>query len=1166
MARKNYGSTWWGQQWLNALSNIDFSNRLPRGRSYANTGKVLSVETQASRIMAKVQGTRPSPYRVQINIPPFTEDEKTRLVDEVARNPALVARLLNRDLPPELLEFAEIHGIRVFPRTWKDFGMNCSCPDWAVPCKHLAATIYTVADEIDRDPFLVFNVHGLDLVKELEQRKIHIAESKEERIVKTGDLLADSFFEKNGQKLPEPPPPPDFTTIPSMGYDIQTLFRPNPLFFHGDFKNVVEKLYAGAAREAKKRLNGEFVPLKLDFEIGQEDRPQLVFDQQLYFHKLKIFDKKGGEKETSTPSGLAQTLLLWDPDTLPRTHPVTAFLYDVFYFSLALAKQGAIMPQLLECSPGKYRIRWLPAVIHEAVKSLFDGLAQRLPAGLLAVQSGKSVRYQTPAEALNTICAMFIGQCVEETAGTDTYEPLVSMFKDTVTGPPVSLPDPNVPQLLQLWLNNFYLAHKDFVPLIKVEELGSSFAVDLMVEYRPDPLMPPLPLEHILSKEKYEHVRYDVLKDVMLLAEFFPKLSEIVEQGGQERLVFDSARFVEVLLKMLPAVGLFGIRILLPNALKHLVRPRATLMAKRSPSRDEGAFLSMDDLARFDWQIALGDDLLSVHEFEKMVTNLNGIVKLRDRYILLDEEELIKLFDKLENPPVLDRFQALQVLLAGEYEGVKIGLSPEAAELIRQLVQPEGVPLPTGLRATLRPYQVAGYGWMLKNTRLGFGSLIADDMGLGKTLQVIAALLKFKEEGRLDKQKALVVVPTSLLTNWRKEIEKFAPSLKAAVYHGQRRSLEVADPDVIITTYGIARSEVELLKKMDWYCTIIDEAQNIKNPGAAQAKSVKAISAPVRIAMSGTPVENRLSEFWSIMDFTNKGYLGSPKQFMDVFAKPIQREHDQHQAELFKKITAPFILRRLKSDRSIIADLPDKIENNSYASLTPEQAALYESVVRQGMGNIFSEEDEIKRQGLVLKMITALKQICNHPYQFMKKGDRSPEFSGKAALLLSLLDNIYNNGEKTLIFTQYREMGDLLTDFLTDTFGKDPLFLHGGCSRKQRDDMVNTFQDDPFADTLILSLRAGGTGLNLTAATNVVHYDLWWNPAVEAQATDRAYRIGQRKNVMVWRLITQGTFEEKIDEMLKMKKDLANLTVATGEKWIGNLSNNDLKQLVELAN
>lgn len=1246
---KKYGITWWGQQWLNALSNIDNSNRLPRGRSYANTGKVRSTDVSGNRIAAKVQGTRPKPYKIDITVPLFAEDDKKHLVDEVARNPALVAQLLNRELPGDLLQFAENQGIRVFPRTWRDFGMECSCPDWAVPCKHLAAVIYTVAEEIDRNPFLVFELHGLDLVKELEGRNICIDGNKTERITSVESLLMDSPAARQpagtkrspvpkagrGNQKPEakkrksktaktageiPVTPPaikgrerlDFTTIPDVGGQISTLFKPQPLFYEKDFKAIIGKLYRGTSRAARKLLRGDTVPTGERLDLNLSDSLHLVFDKNLLLKNIEATNKKGNPKPQKHAGlrGLVNLLLSWDSEQLHRTHPAIAALLEVFNFSLFLAKNGAIMPQLLDCRDETYRIRWLPAVIVEDVAVLFEKMAASLPPGLLTVEIEGGKQGQPPKEMLNTLCSLFIGHCVSEGAWHEEH-PLPKMFFFTTDGKPLRFDQPrqqveiivpasrgrkprkysrygwydngpkvktritgpqlhpDTPQLLQLWLNNFYLTHKDHVPLVKVEDLDGMFSIELQVEYRSEPMRPPVPLRAIFTQKKYRAVKYDVLRDVLLLAGFFPQLNQIVESEGKKRLVFNEMEFVEVLLKMLPALSLFGIRILLPKGLKHLVRPQVSLLVKKAPGKDEGSFLTFDDLMAFDWQVALGGQLVSAQEFAQLVMNLNGIVKIRDQYVLVDEGELIKLFLKLEEPPRLKGSEALQVLLAEEWQGAKIGLTDEAAALIRRFVQPAKVPLPAGLNTTLRPYQLAGYEWMLKNTRLGFGSLLADDMGLGKTVQVIAALLRFKEEGLLEKKKALVIVPTSLLTNWRKEIEKFAPSLRTTIYHGQNRSLDSAAADVVITTYGVARSEKAFLKKQNWYCTVIDEAQNIKNAVTEQAKSVKAIPAPVRIAMSGTPVENRLSEFWSIMDFTNKGYLGSPKQFSTAFGKPIQKEGDQQKAALFKKITAPFILRRLKSDKSIIADLPDKIENNQFATLTVEQAAVYQTVVQQNMKDIFEEGDKIKRQGKVLKMITALKQICNHPYQFLKRGSQSPGLSGKAMLLSSLLDTIYENGEKTLIFTQYREMGVLLSQIITETFGKEPLFLHGGKSRKKRDEMVEAFQRpssfDGENDTFILSLKAGGTGLNLTAASNVIHYDLWWNPAVETQATDRAYRIGQQKNVMVWRLITQGTFEEKIDEMIRRKKDLANLTVATGESWIGNMSNEDLKMLVGLG-
>jgi len=345
---------------------------------------------------------------------------------------------------------------------------------------------------------------------------------------------------------------------------------------------------------------------------------------------------------------------------------------------------------------------------------------------------------------------------------------------------------------------------------------------------------------------------------------------------------------------------------------------------------------------------------------------------------------------------------------------------------------------------------------------------------------------------------------------------------------------------------------------------VIDEAQNIKNTETAQTKAIKKITAHTKIAMSGTPVENRLLEYWSIFDFANPGYLGNANWFNDEYSKPIEINQDKKRLEKFRKITAPFILRRVKTDKNIINDLPDKIENNQYCYLSKEQASLYKSATTELL-NAVEQADGIDRRGLILKLLTVLKQICNHPANYLKKNDNlQPDQSGKMMMLLQLLDSIYENNEKVLIFSQYREMGDILRQVIHTHCGKKALQLHGGNSRKERDEMVQAFQTNAINDTFILSLKAGGTGLNLTAGSHVIHYDLWWNPAVEAQATDRAFRIGQTKNVMVHRMITKGTLEEKIDDMLKSKKHLANITVMNGEKWIGELSDREIRELVSL--
>jgi SNF2 family DNA or RNA helicase len=443
--------------------------------------------------------------------------------------------------------------------------------------------------------------------------------------------------------------------------------------------------------------------------------------------------------------------------------------------------------------------------------------------------------------------------------------------------------------------------------------------------------------------------------------------------------------------------------------------------------------------------------------------------------------------------------------------------------------------------------------------------VLADDMGLGKTLQVIALLQRIKEEGEPDGARALVVVPTSLLTNWQREVERFAPGLRVEVFHGARRELSAARPDVLLTTYGVVRREAALLREMDWRVVVIDEAQNVKNAAAAQSRAVRSIPAGCHVAMSGTPVENQLSEYWSIMDFAQRGYLGGPTHFAREYATPIEVHRDAAAAARLRKVMAPFLLRRLKSDKSIIGDLPDKIEQDEFCTLGREQAALYESVVREGLASVAGESDTFQRQGLVLQMIMALKQVCNHPAHYLKQDKAEPDASGKAQRLLDLLEAIHAAQEKVLVFTQFREMGALLQAMLRERFGHEPLFLHGGVTRARRDQMVERFQQERGERVFLLSLKAGGTGLNLTAANHVVHFDLWWNPAVEAQATDRAYRIGQQRNVQVHRFITRGTFEERINAMIRSKRELADLAVGSGETWIGQLPPEELQALFRLA-
>ena len=1182
-----YGKTWWGQQWLNALTSIDMANRLPRGRTYANQGAVQGLLISNNQISASIRGSAPRPYRAKLSVPLFTEQEKGWLLSEIRDNPAILAQLLNRQLPPELTEFTKKRDIQLFPHSFRDLDMGCSCPDHAVPCKHIAAVIYVIANEIDRNPFLVFQLKGLDILAELQKEQADSVSGSMGSVLSFKALGTDELpDDEDWQPDEKARTGLDFALIPSLSEQLLSLLSTDVTFAKGDFHKSLSKAY-----KLFSKPTSDTKPVAPDEKPDFSDSIELNLDETMSVKKINVFSEHGEPRSLGgfKMSDLTNWLSTLTEADWPEMSDSVRALYLTHQFSTVLLRRGAVVPQLLRVAPAEdqYRVRWLPAMLNDTIKQITDRLTTQIPPSLLTVRWQKEWLALPGEQLVLTLCSLFLRRVIKPTT-IELWErwPLEDadrLFFGNETLRFEGFGRKEMPLAIQLWLNDFFLTHKRFVPILAVEdsELGDEFRLSLLIRDReanttdkagtksqPEP---PIPLSELLNKksrsaDRHERIRMAVLQDLLVLSRHFPDLAKLTKTGGPDYLTYSPSEFVQVLLDTLPRMQLLGIALWLPKSLQHWVRPQVGGRLKAKVTADN-AFMRLDDVLTFDWQVALGDDMVSVKEFQKLVGRSTGLVKIKDQYVLIDPNDLTKLYKQLENPPELTGSDLLKAALSEEYKGSRLGLSAEVRKLIKQFTETAAQPLPDALNATLRPYQQRGYDWLIKNTALGMGSLLADDMGLGKTIQVISLLLKFKQEGRFKKQKGLVVLPTTLLTNWQKEIARFAPDLQARVYHGSNRKLpaeKADDYDLLLTTYGVVRSDLDTLKKLTWAVVIIDEAQNIKNSDTEQTKAVKALKAPIRIALSGTPVENRLSEFWSIMDFVNKGYLGGLSKFNEEFGKPIQQERDHQKLDQFRRITSPFLLRRVKTDRSIISDLPDKIENNQFCSLTPEQAALYESVVQESLRAI-EEKDGIARRGLVLKLMTALKQIGNHPHQYLKRGANTPALSGKATLLLNLLENIYANHEKVLIFTQYKEMGELLSQFIQQTFGTPPLFLHGGTSRPDRDEMVEQFQRNRSDHTFILSLKAGGTGLNLTQANHVIHYDLWWNPAVESQATDRAFRIGQTKNVLVYRLMNQGTLEEKIDAMIRSKRELADLSVKTGETWLGDLSDTELKELVMLG-
>lgn len=721
-------------------------------------------------------------------------------------------------------------------------------------------------------------------------------------------------------------------------------------------------------------------------------------------------------------------------------------------------------------------------------------------------------------------------------------------------------------------------------------------------------------------KKRLKNPQEQLLADLGRASRFVPLMEKCLESARPTSLEMPTEEAYYFLREEAPLLEQNGFGVLLPSWWD---RPGSRLGIKlklKGAPKKEGqvgpAFFGLDSLVSYDWQLSLGGNVLSEAEFSELARLKVPLIRIRGEWMELRSAEIenaIEFFRKNQNKE-MTLAQALRLGQRLPAQGLpgqepldfdeidsslpinQVQAEGQIEQMIKALSQPgsmEQVAPPQKLQGTLRPYQLRGVSWLEYLNHLGLGACLADDMGLGKTVELIAFLLRERENG-LDIEEvnaeenepesknranmasranaslppALLICPMSVAGNWQKELERFAPSLQVMMHHGQNRlsgrlfRQEATGKDVVITTYALAQRDEEDLSAVTWSHVILDEAQNIKNQAARQTQSVKRLPAEQKIALTGTPVENRLSELWSIMDFLNPGYLGSAASFRKNFTLPIEKYKSKSRSEALRSIIQPFVLRRLKTDPTVIQDLPEKVEMRESCGLTPEQASLYAAVVREMLERIDSLEG-IERKGQILAALTKLKQICNHPALFLQDGSSLSGRSGKLSRLVEMLDEVLAGGDKALIFTQFAGMGAMLRHDLQEKLGVEALFLHGGTSRKQRDEMIERFQAGG-SPIFILSLKAGGFGLNLTAASHVFHFDRWWNPAVENQATDRAFRIGQKKNVFVHKFVCHGTLEEQIDRMIEQKKALAESVIGTGESWLTELSNEALRDMLTL--
>ncbi|GAA2618123.1 DEAD/DEAH box helicase [Paractinoplanes durhamensis] len=863
--------------------------------------------------------------------------------------------------------------------------------------------------------------------------------------------------------------------------------------------------------------------------------------------------------------------------------PSLRYLGVLAGFAFDLARRGRMLPQLVN-EGGTPAARWRP-VITGADAATYRDFAAGMPPVVRATGAGLA---RTLRDALNVLVDAAARTLMPERLllghRPGPKAPLPDRWISALTADDPALPGAKAEDVRDLGaaLGDWMRAANEANGPVRVsfrlsepppgeDDWGLEFALqsaeDPNLYLRADevwagarfPGMPPRPDETLLA-------------GLGRAVRLFPLLHAGLAEAEPTTMTLDTGEAHDFLRQAAPLLQAAGFGVLLPKwagrkgvGLKLTTRSKGKSSGKALASSGFG----LEEIVGFRLDLVIGDGVVSAEELAELARLKVPLVRVRGQWVELDDRQLKAALKAVgrRREGELTAGEVLQQVVDGGEEDLPL-VEVDADGMLGDLISGQAaerlapISTPPGFQGTLRPYQERGLSWLHFLARIGLGGILADDMGLGKTAQTISLLVQ--ERADATPEPTLLICPMSLVSNWEKEVARFAPQIRTYVHHGASRNKEgIETADLVITTYGTAVRDLAILKAGKWERIVCDEAQAIKNSGTRQAQAVRAIPARTRIALTGTPVENHLAELWSIMDFCNPGLLGPAKRFRKRFQEPIEVRQDELAAEALKRATGPFVLRRLKTDKSIISDLPEKNEMKVWCTLTPEQATLYQAVVEDMMATIENSEG-IERRGNVLAAMTKLKQVCNHPAHLLKDGSKLPARSGKLARLEELAAEIVEDGDKALVFTQYAEWGTLLQPYLAAHLDRPVLWLHGGLAKARRDALVEEFQTSDEPMLFLLSLKAAGTGLNLTAANHVVHFDRWWNPAVEDQATDRAYRIGQSRDVQVRKFICTGTLEEKIDAMIERKKALASSVVGTGEGWITDLGTDQLRELFEL--
>jgi SNF2 family DNA or RNA helicase len=1127
----------------------------------------------------------------------FKQDQKNQILNSIEINPLLARELLNENIPYGFFYYLDSKNIDILPICTGDYTLTPSAcqltstnsvarKDWK-PAEWLCH----ISEILINDKALIFELKGLSYDELYEKAKqacsndsfannFHFIEAENIEQISFDDaleqLLLDSIdaksifegfplnpdnFEKKEfkQKLIEfyETVSSEFDNVSIKGTptavrnsDFYIIINKNDLKFFVSPQNNFEFYLKSKGSLYKSKSQNLTIPCLNENILEYKETRGLVVEKETIYNYFLAFDGMLEGDEYSNTS---------------------KFLNILFLFAKELVKNNFYKPETKSVDDN-FRIFYKTNLNKQAADYL-SHISDAFPIyGAFCEETGRTISSENIKYILDDIVNFVVYKILFLKASKFKSHPVTNIFVQNKPVKSISR-NKNIQSSIQNWLNYFEISDSKIKPVLKMDKIDDYYCEMSIQIYGIDDKKDAVELSGMFEDtEISQEKKNEILLILNSVSDYLPVLKDICLSYGQYKPVLGIIDTMKLFSDTYLNHPTSKIDILIPKDLKNIIKPKASVKAilKKEKAEDlkniisnHNASFSMQDLLEFSYEIAIGDEKISKEEFLKLINESDEIIKFKDNYVLLNKDEIKKILEQIENPINIsvNSLQFIHSTFSNQINDLEFDYDEAVKELVSSHFNISEITLPEDLTGELRPYQVNGFKWLYSNTVKGFGSCIADDMGLGKTVQVLTLLLKLKEEKKLTSP-ALVICPTTLVGNWQKECTKFAPQLNTSIYHGTDRKLNT-NVDLVITTYGLARVDVELFKKHRWAIVIIDEAQNIKNPLTAQTIAVKSLISENHIAMTGTPIENRLTELWSIFDFTNKGYLDTVSKFQQTYSIPVERLKDDKIANKLKLVTSPFILRRVKTDRSIINDLPEKLVFDEYCYLAHSQAALYENTLNSSM-KVITTAEGISRRGNILKLITSLKQICNHPANYLKNRDLSKDISGKMLKTLSILEKILDNNEKCLLFTQYKEMGDILQVIIERELNSRPEFFHGSLSRNERERLITKFQEDINAKIMILSLKAGGTGLNLTAASNVIHYDLWWNPAVENQATDRTYRIGQSQNVTVHRLITLGTFEEKIDELLKEKNKLVDMSLFTGEKMLTDLSNDEIYDIFSL--